>query len=208
MAAAQRRSKLRLMLVVAHCVKSLSVSRRRPVLGAPGRERPFQPRHPLARYCAPTCQAAARRWSRSRAAARYRATERGRACRRQQVCRYRQRARERREAAAEAQAETNCEGHQEAEDSEKVRCHRPGCYERSRSALVLPVSDSAARCAVRRCLACGSASGVGSCVGRGGGAGSVSCGAGAPPTLPAGCQRAASARPLTSHHPGSLTPNP
>lgn len=102
-----------------------------------GCEQPFQPRHPLARYCGPACQAAARCWSRSRAAARYRVTERGRACRRQQVCRYRQRVRERRETAAaeveaacETPAETACEGHQEAEDSEKIRCHRPGCYER------------------------------------------------------------------------------
>jgi hypothetical protein len=95
-----------------------------------GCEQAFQPRHPLARYCGPACQAAARCWSRSRAAARYRTTEHGRACRRQQVCRYRQRMRERRQAAAEAQAETTGEGHQEAEDSEKIRCHRPGCYER------------------------------------------------------------------------------
>lgn len=102
-----------------------------------GCEQPFQPRHPLARYCGAACQAAARRWSRSRAARRYRATAGGKACRRQQASRYRERLRERHRAESTTAAATESEsaqqpreGHQEGEFSEKIRCHRPGCYER------------------------------------------------------------------------------
>lgn len=87
----------------------------------------FSPCHPLARYCSEACRQAARRWSRWQAARRYRASERGKQCRRQQACRYRERVRQRREPPEETQAAR--EGHQEAADSEKMPCSRPGCYE-------------------------------------------------------------------------------
>ena len=84
----------------------------------------FSPVHPLARYCSAACRAAARRWSRWRAARRYRATEHGQACRREQACRYRQRVRQQREAR-----NAESEGHQDPRASEKIACSRPGCYE-------------------------------------------------------------------------------
>jgi hypothetical protein len=93
-----------------------------------GCEKWFSPLHPLSRYCSEACADAARLWSRRLAAQRYRASAQGKERRRQQACRYRERVRQRREQP-EAQAAV-CEGHQEAEDSEKVPCLRPGCYER------------------------------------------------------------------------------
>ena len=86
-----------------------------------GCETRFSPLHPLARYCSEACRQAARRWSRWRASQRYRVSERGKECRRRQASRYRER--QRRRSAI-------CEGHQEAKNSEKISCSRPGCYER------------------------------------------------------------------------------
>ena len=72
--------------------------------------------------------AAARLWSRRQAAERYRASAEGKERRRQQSCRYRERVRQRQEAAQPPPVAS--EGHQEADDSEKILCSRPGCYER------------------------------------------------------------------------------
>ena len=91
-----------------------------------GCQRWFSPHHPRARYCGQACSAAARRWSRRRAARQYRATEQGKARRRQQARDYRERVRKRREEPLPPPA---CEGHQKADDSEKIPCSRPGCYE-------------------------------------------------------------------------------
>ena len=93
-----------------------------------GCEKWFSPRHPLSRYCSTACMDAARRWSRRQAAQRYRASQRGQELRRRQSCRYRERVRQRQEAAQSPA--TASEGHQEAGDSEKIPCSRPGCYER------------------------------------------------------------------------------
>lgn len=93
-----------------------------------GCEKRFSPLHPLTRYCSEACRQAARRWSRWRAAFRYRASERGKECRRQQASGYRERLRQRQAEAEERPAIG--EGHQKAEDSEKIPCSRPGCYER------------------------------------------------------------------------------
>jgi predicted nucleic acid-binding Zn ribbon protein len=82
----------------------------------------FCPVHPRSRYCSDACREAARKWSVWEAARRYRATEHGKQRRREQSCRYRQRVRER-------QGEAAGEGHQKADDSEKIPCFRPGCYE-------------------------------------------------------------------------------
>jgi hypothetical protein len=90
-----------------------------------GCEQWFSPPHPLSRYCSPACAAAARLWSRRRAGQRYRASEQGKQRRRQQACRYRERVRKREEALGSA-----AEGHQEVDDSQKILCSRPGCYER------------------------------------------------------------------------------
>jgi len=95
-----------------------------------GCEQWFQPAHPRSRYCSDACRAAARAWSRWEAARRYRATENGKERRREQSSRYRQRVRERRQPAAEP--EPACEGHHkdvDGENSEKIPCARPGCYE-------------------------------------------------------------------------------
>ena len=93
-----------------------------------GCEKWFSPLHPLLRYCSEACGEAARLWSRRLAAQRYRASEKGKERRRQQSCRYRERVRQRREETETPPAV--CEGHQEAEDFEKIPCLRPGCYER------------------------------------------------------------------------------
>jgi uncharacterized protein with von Willebrand factor type A (vWA) domain len=61
------------------------------------------------------------------AAERYRASEGGKERRRQQSCRYRERVRQRQEEAQPLSPVG--EGHQEAADSEKIPCSRPGCYE-------------------------------------------------------------------------------
>jgi hypothetical protein len=95
-----------------------------------GCERLFGPRHPQARYCSESCQAAARRWRRHRASTRFRQTEHGRERRREQARRYRQRCRERHQASADAEGER--EGQRPASSSEDFltrRCERPGCYE-------------------------------------------------------------------------------
>lgn len=91
-----------------------------------GCEQWFSPPHALSRYCSKACADAARLWSRRQAAQRYRASEQGKECRRQQACRYRERVRKLREEALPLAAE----GHQRADDSEKILCSRPGCYER------------------------------------------------------------------------------
>lgn len=90
-------------------------------------EKWFHPFRRLARYCSQACRDAARDWSVWQAGQRYRATERGKERRRQQAKRYRQRVRERQQAVAEQT--TAGEGHQDAADSEKIPCSRPGCYE-------------------------------------------------------------------------------
>ena len=92
-----------------------------------GCEKWFSPHHPRARYCSQSCEEAARLWSRRLAARRYRASEQGKERRRQQSCRYRERVRQREEEAQPPPPV--CEGHQKAEDSEKILCSRPGCYE-------------------------------------------------------------------------------
>jgi hypothetical protein len=92
-----------------------------------GCEKWFSPLHPRARYCSEACRESARRWSVWQAARRYRASERGKECRRQQACRYRERVHQQRERPEEQPSV--CEGHQKAEDSEKIPCLRPGCYE-------------------------------------------------------------------------------
>lgn len=92
-----------------------------------GCEQWFSPPHPLSRYCSQACADAARLWSRRQAAQRYRASEPGKQRRRQQARRYRERVRQREAALA---SPTVGEGHQEADDSEKIPCSRPGCYER------------------------------------------------------------------------------
>jgi hypothetical protein len=93
-----------------------------------GCERRFSPRHPLGRYCSSACREAARRWSLWQAGRRYRASVRGKACRRRQACRYRERVRQRREGES-AGPPVPREGHQDAANSEKIPCSRPGCYE-------------------------------------------------------------------------------
>jgi hypothetical protein len=92
-----------------------------------GCERRFCPSHPLSRYCSPSCQSAARRWSCWRAGRRYRQTDQGRQCRREQCRRYRQRVRCRK--AAEEDEPAAGEGHHKESSSEKSPCTRPGCYE-------------------------------------------------------------------------------
>jgi len=116
-----------------------------------GCEERFLPSHPLSRYCSDDCRQAARRWSRWRAACRYRASERGKECRRRQAIRYRERLRERQTDAEESSAAG--EGHHEAEDSEKLPCSRPGCYERFTASLRSPLKkfcSSLCRKALRR----------------------------------------------------------
>jgi len=95
--------------------------------------------------------AAARLWSRRLAAQRYRASEQGKQRRRQQSCRYRERVRQRREEVEPPP--TLCEGHQEGEDSEKIPCSRPGCYERfppSRRSPLKKFCSALCRQALRR----------------------------------------------------------
>lgn len=96
-----------------------------------GCERRFRPRHPLSRYCSPSCQSAARRWSRWQAARQYRRTEQGRRRRREQCRRYRQRRPCRKTAADGPAADepAGCEGHHRETASEESPCGRPGCYE-------------------------------------------------------------------------------
>ena len=92
-----------------------------------GCERPFQPRHPLARYCSASCRRAARRWSQWRANRHYRASDQGRCHRREQSRRSRIRAAERR--CSESAGECQREGYHKAAVSKDFCCPRPGCYE-------------------------------------------------------------------------------
>jgi hypothetical protein len=92
-----------------------------------GCERPFLPRHPLARYCSPACRRAARRWSMWRANQRYRASDQGRCHRREQSQRWRTRAAQRR--CPETAARCQREGYHKAAAAEEFCCARPGCYE-------------------------------------------------------------------------------
>ena len=102
-----------------------------------GCERPFQPSHPLHRYCSKSCQEAARDWQRWRAARRYRSTAQGQEQRREQSRRYRERQRLRRaagaaERAAKEEAADGREGQRYPDFSEDFcgqPCGRPGCYE-------------------------------------------------------------------------------
>ena len=59
-----------------------------------GCEQPFQPPHPLSRYCSPDCSAAARRHTRWLAGQKYRVSEHGQEKRKLQCRRRRQRLRE------------------------------------------------------------------------------------------------------------------
>ena len=93
-----------------------------------GCERPFQPRHPLARYCSAACRQAARRWSRWRANQRYRASDQGHRHRREQSRRWRTRAAQRQSPVSPDQCP--CEGYHKAEPGEEFCCARPGCYQR------------------------------------------------------------------------------
>jgi hypothetical protein len=93
-------------------------------------ERYFSSNQPQARYCGPSCQAAARRWRRWQASRRYRQTPQGQERRREQCRRYRDRVRQRRVAAAEPALESP-EGQRPAEILEDLStrpCDRPGCY--------------------------------------------------------------------------------
>jgi hypothetical protein len=100
-----------------------------------GCERPFQPSHPLNRYCSQPCRDAARAWRRWCAARRYRATAHGQQQRREQSRRYRERQRLRWAAAeqgAHEAASEQREGQRDvdfSEDSSGTPCQRPGCYE-------------------------------------------------------------------------------
>lgn len=118
-----------------------------------GCEQPFQPGHPLQRYCSHACRQAARRWSRWRANQSYRASEHGRCCRREQSRRWRSRAAARR--CPQPPAEPPCEGYHKPQPGEDSCCSRPGCYERfcpsSRSPLQTFCSCSCRR-ALRRVL--------------------------------------------------------
>ena len=92
-----------------------------------GCERPFQPRHPLARYCSPECREAARRWSLWRANQRYRASDQGRCQRREQSSRRRARAVQRH--AEESAGQDPREGYHKTATGEEFCCSRPGCYQ-------------------------------------------------------------------------------
>jgi hypothetical protein len=89
----------------------------------------FYPSCPGARYCGPTCVAAARKWAQQEANRRYRATDKGKECRRAQAGRYRQRCREPGEPSLAPPTESG-EGYMLVDDFKKRRCQRPGCYER------------------------------------------------------------------------------
>jgi hypothetical protein len=92
-----------------------------------GCERPFQPRHPLMRYCCASCRQAARRWSRWQANQRYRDSDQGRSQRREQSRRRRSRAPLR--PCPESAGECPCEGYHKAAAAGDFCCMRPGCYE-------------------------------------------------------------------------------
>ena len=129
---------------------------------------PFDPRHPLQRFCSCECRDAERRWEVWRAGQMYRATPHGKARRREQRSRARSRAKERRlqdaadlpedskVIATDTAAATSAEpkvGHQKDGDSEKTCCFRPGCYVRFHVTTRSPrqcFCSSACRNALRR----------------------------------------------------------
>jgi len=98
--------------------------------------RRFRPCCARQAYCSPACRDAARYWSQDQAQQKYRASEQGKARRREQSRRYRKRCRPRAEAAensVESVPNTGCEGHHlepPEPGGEKIRCGRPGCYNR------------------------------------------------------------------------------
>ena len=81
--------------------------------------------------------AAAARWRQSEANRRYRATERGKGRRSQQSSRYRQRIRDGHQP--EPSPLGSGEGYGYAGREKKIRCHRPGCYERFDRTLRSPL---------------------------------------------------------------------
>lgn len=93
-----------------------------------GCEQPFQPAHPLSRYCSAACRDEARRWHRRMANLRYRDSEQGKCHRRAQACRYRERVRERQSCTNDCSS-TAGEGYHHPIEPTDSFCHRPGCYE-------------------------------------------------------------------------------
>ena len=84
-------------------------------------------------FCSEACRQAARRWSQQQAQKKYRASEKGKAHRREQCRRYRERCRERRpftENVCRGHSGSVREGHHQSPLRKKIRCHRPGCYNR------------------------------------------------------------------------------
>lgn len=110
-------------------------------------EQSFYPSHPGSRYCGSPCQAAARRWSQTRAQKRYRVTERGKKQRNEQSRRYRVQ-RKKHSAGVTGTSKRSCEGDQEQKGC-SFFCSRPGCYElvhlNSRSPLQKYCSSSCRR---------------------------------------------------------------
>lgn len=106
---------------------------RRRICLLKGCEQPFNPPHPLSRYCSPGCVQAARRHSRYLAARRYRATPEGKHKRKEQSRRRRERIREQQhqvDRRAGNGPKPLREGHHKETDSDFFPCHRPGCYDR------------------------------------------------------------------------------
>jgi hypothetical protein len=118
-----------------------------------GCERPFQPQHPLARYCSAACRQAARRWSRWRANKRYRVSDQGQSRRREQSRRWRAHAQKRH--SPETADHSPCEGYHKAQAGEKFSCSRPGCYQcftRSTRSPLQSFCSFSCRQALRRVL--------------------------------------------------------
>ena len=108
---------------------------RRRICLLKGCERPFDPPHPLSRYCSPACVQAARRHRCYLAARRYRASPGGKAKRKEQARRRRQRIREKQQENrqdAGGGEKPQREGHHKEDSSDFSSCHRPGCYEQFR----------------------------------------------------------------------------
>jgi hypothetical protein len=118
-----------------------------------GCERPFQPRHPLARYCSDACRQAARRWTQWKANQRYRASDHGRCRRRGQS--YRHRVRAAQQCREDSTDKPQREGYQEAPAFGEFCCDRPGCYEcfdRSRRSPLQRFCSALCRQALQRVL--------------------------------------------------------
>ena len=118
-----------------------------------GCEQSFRARHPLSRYCSPTCRAAARRWRRWAANRRYRSSEQGKCRRRAQACRYRKRIRERQRTVSCSPAEG--EGYPHLEEGGPFPCQRPGCYgsfAKTARSLLQKFCSAGCRHALRRVL--------------------------------------------------------